>query len=305
MAQHPTRVFRPHHFRQSRPLWPWMAGGLGRVLAIVVPGKGGPYYLAFVLLNLLVVAASVWLLDYLLTTAGVPPTWAVGLSLVLMANFVTRHLILTPHQQMFILLTPLAAVWLGLVFLRPRPVWVWAVASLGCGVGLLAYGNVVLVWPVLLLAALLARSPVRLIAVLVGFMLPSLIWIAVVRAVAGSYYNAEMERYRQFVWLMDVWRTGELAMIARNLRAFGDTLLTVHIWPILAAAAVAAWWVPWRQPVVWLTGLTFVVTGGLLGALGYYAPRLTFTLVPLCVLLIGIGAARALAPSTLLPHRES
>jgi hypothetical protein len=222
-----------------------------------------------------------------------------------MANFVTRNLILTPHQHMFILLTPLAAVWLGLVFLRPRPVWVWAVASLGCGVGLLAYGNVVIVLPALLLAALLARSPLRLITVLVGFMLPSVIWIAVVRAVAGSYYNAEIQQYRQFVWLIDVWRTGELAIIDQKLRAFVYTFLTVHIWPIVAAAVVAAWWVPWRQPVVWLTGLTFAVTLGLFGVLDYYEPRLTFTLVPLCLLLIGIGAARIIAPPTLLPHHES
>lgn len=323
-AEQPSRLLQPREIRQSRPLYVLLGTALGTPLQAVLPkvlppNSVAPYlfqevpipldsligfYPAFVLLNFVMLLAALWLFARLyqpLTSGRGQPLVMWGLVGFMASSPITKAFFWTAHQQMFAFFTPLFCLWL-LYYLRqqkPRSGF-WLALAFGAGWLPLLYGNFVLVLPTLLYALWQQRArrwPSRhevllALAVVVLFLLPTLGWIGLLKLRGVTYYNHEMERFRQLVWVLDAAKGtwGEFwAEVASNLLEFLNTL-----WIIAAfAAAVGLLWLATRRlrprpafpPLVPDAVFLMVLFGAFLFALGYYPPRLTFTLQPLLLCL--------------------
>jgi len=182
----------------------------------------------------------------------------------------------------------------------PPRQWLWRALLTG-GLPLL-YGNFVLVLPVLLYALwqqLGRRWPRRRewllgFGIMALFLLPTISWILVLKLRGVTYYNHEVVRYRQLVWLLDAVQTtpGEfLDTVGNKALEFVNTLR--GIWVLLVAVPLL-WLVAGRRtgkliPLVKDAPVLLALFAGFLLALGYYNERLTFTLQPL-LLFLGVAA---------------
>ncbi|WP_019946225.1 hypothetical protein [Hymenobacter aerophilus] len=314
--------------RQSRPLYVLLgtavgypisgavqglrAGGvLPAAVVAKLPAKYQPllgFYIGYVLLNFGLLLRALLLfrhLYYRLTAGQGPPLVLAALLVFLVSNQVTKAFFWTVHQQMLTLLVPLLLLWLVLQ-LREQPRWRALLPGLALLGGLLAlaYGSFVLMLPVLLYGLWLARRgqgfaglAARALWLIGLFALPTLLWMGLLKLHGVAYYNHETEAYQQLVWLRGLWQQplpGFLAFVGSNLTRFGATLPAIA--PFLAAALAAAWWIrrtgaAWPAGLAELLGLVALLTG-FLAALGYYQERLTFTLVPLLLLVVGLALVR-------------
>lgn len=329
IAQHPSQLLRPQEVRQSRPLYGLLGAAVGYPLtaALGLASQLGiapswpadelqfyGFYSGYVLLNGLALLASLLLFSWLFErlTAGRGPTWLLYAGAwVLVANPITKAFFWTAHQQMLAFLVPLFCLWLAL---RPAPrLRTWgqlAGGALGLGLLPLVYGSFVLAWPALayrLLRSAGSEGPAsRRWAALAGrlalsallFALPTLAWIALLRAQGTTYYNHEAVHYHQLVWLPEAWaQPGFAGVVLGKLRGYFEGLQLMGAWLLLGASLLAATW--WRQrpaaepllpPAVgpalaWVSGC-FI---GFFALLGYYPERLAYTLLPLVLcLLVGL-----------------
>lgn len=328
-AEQPGRLLRQNEERQSRPLYVLLGTAVGYPLRAVLPhfidevavrAAVGPevplsdraligFYPAFVLLNFGVLLAALWLFVRLypaLTNGAGSPLVLGGLLVFLASSPIVKAFFWTAHQQMFCFFTPLFCLWL-LHRLRqrpPRPAQ-WLGAALVLGVLPLLYGNFVLVLPTLLWAQWRqpGRFPLsRAVGTVALFLLPTLGWLLLLKLRGVTYYNHEVVRYRQLVWLLDAaeatpaefWAEvqSKLLEFLGTLRAVGLLLVAV---PLLWLAARRP-----RQPYPPLvTDVWFLLAlfGAFLAALGYYNERLTFTLQPLLLCLAAAALARLPGPA--------
>lgn len=332
-ARQPSLLLTEGYVRQSRPLM--IAGA-----ALVAPALRwlplDPHYTAFVLFNFLLLGASVWLFDQVLTHQGVPGAIVVPLSVFLMANTLTKGFLWTPHQQLFAVFTPLFVIALSrVVVTRAASVIAWPLVGLLVGILLLAYGNLAIALPLVLFVwgVRTQRTPIhpgfRLgvsALIVAAFILPTLIWVWTVNVVAGSYYSHEITQYRQFVWITDAWDRGGLEFLetlARHTVRFARTFRSPQIWPFLISAMGLIAWRFRRErrktrldmsslvgcagSVQALASLTFVVSAAALWTLGTYQARLTITLVPIALVVIGLELATLAhdQPNLQLPLQRS
>jgi hypothetical protein len=333
LAHYPETILGPHDVRQSRPGYVALGFVATRLLGSAAESSGLAHwyhafdsaYLPLVLINYVALAAAVGLIAALLLDLGVPRLGVVALCAVLLVNDLTKPFFWTPHQQMFALLTPLLTV----VIVR----WVMrrvvtraemTLLGLGLGAGMLLYGNVVVtvvaVAAVLLLRGVrgargsrwpAVRRNVTLVALFgVAFATPPLLWMELCRRVAGSYYSHEMVAYHQFVWLPEAAHVGPsvlLRTVVHFARATVDEIIAGAgvLLIVLVVAAVLALKLgssvvsaaPRPRATLAATVLTFVCSVLFCWALGYYAPRMAFNVVPVLLLLIGWFAARLAARS--------
>ncbi len=282
-----------------------------------------PYYAAFLALNGFLLGSSVWLFHRLLKSQGVPTDIIWPLAIFLIANNLTKPGFWTAHQYLFTLFTPivLVAVVQALVGSANVRQAAWPLAGFLGGVMTLAYGSFAVALPVLVLACVisarrtpgvtLTRATLLGLSVFVAFVLPPLAWVRIVTSVTGAFYHHEIGNFRQVVWLEDTRQLGFLpfasevsARLLDYLRTFGSPDILVFI-----VAAVVLW--AWRRrdggqllsvigTSLWQGTLTFRGVIGLvlvallvaLWVLGFYHTRLTFSLVPLLLLSIGLDLDR-------------
>jgi hypothetical protein len=167
--------------------------------------------------------------------------------------------------QLFNLVVPLSSVAISEELYRhPHRGLRW-MAGLGGAIGLLAlaYGSFVIC--VASGAAVLAlklrwrqlgttfRRFVTSSGVLaIGFALPTLIWIEICKFVAGSYYNHELFRYREFVWIRDSAHLGlgELSSkLIANMHLFVSVMLPVVPFAVLLFVVVVVTGLMVRAPL--------------------------------------------------------
>jgi hypothetical protein len=326
VAQEPSRLLRPQEVRQSRPLYALLGAAVGYPLTAALAGAGrlglAPrwppaelrfygFYSGYVLLNALTLLISLLLLRTLFVefAAGQGRAWQFyALAWVLVANPITKAFFWTAHQQMLAFLVPLFCLWLALaVGRRHRGGWTLAGLTFGLGWLPLVYGSFVLAWPALAYGIWRAAAHRRLglagqlLGSAVLFALPTLLWVALLRAVGTTYYNHEAVRYHQLVWLLDAATQPGLARtVVDKLGSYLASLQLVGLWLLGAAALLlATWWrcrqrqllllpAPGAAALAWVAGC-FVVFFALLG---YYPERLAYTLLPLVLCLL----------AGLLPH---
>lgn len=328
-ARHPAHLLEPREVRQSRPLFillgtavgypaTWAVQGLHSSgllperMVQKLPAKYQPllgFYIGYVLLNYAVLLAALLLFRHLYyrLTAGQGSRWVLAALLVfLVSNQITKAFFWTVHQQMFTFLVPLLLLYV-LLQLRESPQWRARLPGLAVLGGLLAlvYGSFVLGLPVLLYEAWRQQKAksgavraVRL-ALLIGlFALPTILWIGLLKLRGVAYYNHEAEAYGQLVWLRASWQQAPpafLELATHNLRLFLQTLPAVG--PFLVVALGLTGWLRVRRPMQ--SGHPLPQLGALLllqlvflALLGYYKERLTFTLVPLLLLVLAVVLAR-------------
>ncbi|UOQ78598.1 hypothetical protein MUN84_08665 [Hymenobacter sp. 5516J-16] len=322
-ARHLAHLLEPQEVRQSRPLFilvgaavgypcTWLlealtaSGLLPKQVMQRLPSKYQPllgFYIGYVLLNYVVLLASMLLFVHLYycLTDGQGNELLLGALLVFFAsNQVTKAFFWTVHQQMFTFLVPLFCVWLLLQstrpdLQRPRRVAAWAFLT---GLLALVYGSFVLVLPCLLCGFWQQNRPLlpaRLLGSWLGmallFLLPTLLWIGLLRLLGVTYYNHEAKAYHQLVWLLDAFRRPwpEFASLAAQYaRRFLKTLPAVGLFAGLVLGLLGLWRY-YQWPVRWqalsaVVGLLALFTS-FFAVLGYYQPRLTFILVPLLLCL--------------------
>ena len=332
MAQQPQRLLLPQEVRQSRPLYALLGAAVGYPLTagLHLAGRVGlaprwppadlrfyGFYSGYVLLNMLVLLGSLLLLRVVFQyfTKAKGEGWQFyALAWVLVANPITKAFFWTAHQQMLAFFVPLACLVLAVRASRATPGW-GRLLALSCGLGLLplAYGSFVLTWPALAFgwwrAAATAPRERRWwglagrLAVSAGlFALPTLLWIALLRAVGTTYYNPEAAHYHQFVWLLDAVRLPPreaFSLVGSKLAEYGASLQLLRGWLLLGAGLYGATW--WRQrgrgavlphPAAQALGWVFATFVIFFALLGYYPERLAYTLLPLVLALL----------AGLLPH---
>ncbi len=333
VAHEPARLLRPREVRQSRPLYALLgaAAGYPFAAALRLAGRAGlvpagvlaqahyyGIYVGYVLLNGLALLFSLLLFRGLFEklTVGQGESWQFyALAWVLVANPITKAFFWTAHQQMFAFLVPLFCLALA-GYLARRPALGWAVlggGALALGLLPLLYGSFVLAWPALAFGLLWPGGPgatrprwsatLGRLALSAGlFALPTLLWLALLRAHGTTYYNHETARYHQLVWLVEAGHLPlpqYLALVGRQLAEYVGSLGLMMGWLLLAAGLWAATarrrgagraWLP--APLgaawAWVSGW-FILFFALLG---YYPERLAFTLLPLVLCLL----------AALLPH---
>lgn len=340
LARDPSLMFtREHKTRQNRPLYaalgwvvaaPLRAPGLetfgARILGRqdrgpVGPGPGTyfPEYAAFVLINLVLLVASVMLFRRLLGAESLLPVFMVLPVTMLLINEVTKAFFWTPHQQIFNVFVPLLSIALyrGMQQ-RQRELSLPLSLAIGVGIGVasLAYG----VFAVTVAGGVLALTRSwgnrtfreraawtlsRSAALLVGFFAPVAAWMALVIARTGSFYSQEIDLFRQFVWISDFFRSGgpgslgpELMM---NLFYFGEVLAPVVAFPlsVLSIAIVVRRTLAnepsagaasgnLSRPVLWfiVADVTFFAL------LGTYETRLAWSVVPAILVLLAVEIRR-------------
>lgn len=334
VAQEPHRLLLPQEVRQSRPLYALLGAAVGYPLTAVLrlasrhglvlpfypddPRIAG-YYAGFVLLNGLALLASMLLLKYLweIFAAGRGAAWQFyALAWVLVANPITKAFFWTAHQQMFAFLVPLFCLALALEVAKRR-LNSGQLTGLAFALGLLplVYGSFVLTWPAIAYGVVRTTwcgpsagrrwRPVVARLLLSGllFGLPTLLWIAVLRAQGTTYYNHEAARFHQLVWLPEAWPLPwpEFKnVVVAKLQAYAASIGVMRWWLLGGALLLAATWRRQRQRG---QALLPADTGSALGwvfscfvfffaLLGYYPERLAYTLLPLVLCLL----------ASLLPH---
>ncbi len=331
LAAEPRTILDRTNLRQTRPVFSLIGTVMGWPLAQLThafkPGldpRAG-YFLGYILLNFLLLAAAVELLALLLAGVGATAAEILGLSLFLVANDLTKAFLWTAHSQLFGLLCPLLTialcVWLAAAERSRRQL---AVLGLALSLAILTYGTFFVTVAALLLADFhrgwerrqpLPQAVARAVALALPALLPVALWPAWVKQTTGAFYSHELVAYRQFVWLADAFQAGGvrgLAIVGTKARLFADTWLTAELAPLtLATAALVV--LTRRAPVetparelrrqtwLWLLlGLVF------LALMGFYATRLTYNLVPAMLILAGLAltqlpAARRRLAARLLP----
>lgn len=325
VAQEPRRLLLPQEVRQSRPLYALLGAAVGYPLtaALGLAGRLGlapswppdelrfyGFYSGYVLLNGLTLLASLLLFRRLfgLFTAGRGQAWQFyALAWVLVANPITKAFFWTAHQQMLAFLVPLSCLWLA-YWLGQRVLGWGQLAGLAFSLGWLplVYGSFVLMWPALAYgvsrwagatALVRGRWPAlagRLLLSAVLFAVPTLLWLALLRAVGTTYYNHEAVRYHQLVWLLEAWgQPGFGSVVLDKLSSYVASLQVMGWWLLGGASLLLATW--WRRrkahallvpPVAGALGWVFGCFVLFFALLGYYPERLAYTLLPLVLCLL-------------------
>ncbi len=318
-------LFRPDCIRQSRPLY-IVSGviiGYGMKHILRISGysvsNDSTLYAGFVLINFIVLLLGIMLYDKILRFHSVNNYLIFITSFFLICNDVTKAFMWTPHLQIFGIFTPLFTIYLmqRIVFHKNSvSLKLLLLISLGIGILCLMYGNFLLTLPCLCYAYVLnyknnsrnnhyiVLKNITLVSFI--FFLPTVLWIITVTCIAGQYYNVEIVHYRQFIWLYDKFQLG-VYEFARHIKHYSINYFktfTIDIYPfcIFSTGIIINTYVKDKKskdtpPIIKSIFLTpehaiflipTCITFFFYWALGLYADRLTFTIVPslLCFIVI-------------------
>jgi hypothetical protein len=246
----------------SYPLHPFIAKKLQGHLSTDDSGKNPQtlvvyacFYLAFVLINTIILTITFWLFEKI--TFGFfkarPHAHAIfPLMLVLLVSTpVCKAFFWTVHQQLFNVLMPVLALYIGLRLIR-RPNKLSALLLIAFLSGFLAlfYANSILLLPAICFSYLMEvkgrkrRIPAKewcwLAAITLAFFFASLLWILLLRINGVPIYNNEITVAREFVWITDILNTQGRPFwkeFADNTKAFIQTF-SITAFPALALLIV-------------------------------------------------------------------
>ncbi len=305
LADEPSRLLEEGEVRQSRPLYIWLGAAAGALVNMVF-GTEHPYnhYLSYVVLNLLLLYASLLLYDRVTIKSGADTGILLIFSVFLVCNDVTKAFFWSANEQLFSIFSPLLSM-AGIIAVTgsPHPKRSFYLFTTGCGILMLAYANFAPVF-LALSGALFFRSIgdeglgrrkalMHIVSGLFFFIIPTLIWVITVTFTAGSYFSHEVSDYGQGVWVLYSMQRGFAAFtmqFLKNTGLFLKTFWSFEILPFILAAAVLSV-MNLRGKNKWLTNaykdyilipvtFTFLAFFLFYWLLGYYKWRLTYTLVP-------------------------
>lgn len=218
----------------------------------------------------------------------------------LAANAETKYFLWTPHQQLFNILTPLLSIYYGLKIINRtlHPLKIFFVSLLS-GLGFLIYGNFLLLFATIMGCYLYTNIQDNIknkkaflcegFKIVLSFVLPTIVWILILRLNNVTFFSAETESYRQFVWLLDAIKVSPQYFFYRytqNTFLFFNTLGSIIFPSSVFLLIIIFSWEKIKKSMIFkdepfvipaiIASLYFVF----FLLLGYYADRLTFSLVP-------------------------
>jgi hypothetical protein len=314
LALKPADLAFPRSFRQSRPIAVMIASLL--TLTGLPYAHLPPEWFSYVIINFALLLVALMLFMHLKRPVGAAAAaGAAILGTFLVFNDVVKGFVWSAHTQMFNVLTPLICIALAQSFLR-RPARSWRLmAATGAllGIGTLAYGSVVICVPAVIAAMALGfwsnrERPALLpvigkIALFTGaFLVPSLVWMALLTIKNGEYYHGDLVECRHFVWIYDYWKAGapialeDLAWCGNRLQLglsfageffvrLWDASWTALVLPVVALL-VGAMALPQlkatiaeRSHTLIAALITLLLCASFFGLMGYYRNRLEFNVV--------------------------
>jgi hypothetical protein len=279
------------------------------------PAKSSKYfffYTGYIILNIIILLFSFLLFEKIIIALS--GNWKNGsllfamFLLMLASNQETKSFFWTPHQQLLNILTPLLCIHTGILILSGKINFrKILVMSLLMGSLLLTYGNMLLLLPVFLYGylyfekkqqnRLTIASLLRSIIITIVFFVPMILWIIWLKLEGVTFYNPELEEYREFVWITDTLKDSHGSIFRTFLSHSYHFLLTFGCLIIPLLFLLIAYLIYKRNAdprlnignrldiVMPHTGrlLLFVLieTVLFLWLIGYYADRLTFSLAPI------------------------
>ena len=342
LAREPSGLLEPLNTRQSRPgmvaaaaALAWTLSplsGLANKLGIqagrsdIDPkriatslAKDIPGYLAYIILNVVILLATFYFFRRICepwadnSTSGIIILAALGLMLV--ANDVVKAFVWSPHTQMFNILVPVFALYAsmragaGALVERRFALWV----GLAAGIGGTAYPLFVIVLPSVAVCAFVfafrdgarttwTQSGINLVLLAVLVFLPEALWYAFVRFKTGGFYQHEMVRYNEVVWMLDAWHEGVTTLAALWLSKLARLLwfAGLQAGPLAAVMiAVAALGLTNRseaatRPPFWRLVATAILVSALTAAfyasVGLIKARIAYSVIPALIVVAAAGA---------------
>ena len=253
-ADSPTRLFDGTSDYQDRPAHAFLISTILKLYRFLnLPDKefnvtglsGSQYsysaisYILFVGFNLLVLTLAIYLITSMFNRIKLRETassknltlvtlLAVG---ILSANELTKTFFWTPHSQMFNLLLPAAACYL-ISTVKSFNLKSFLLANLSILVTLFFYPAFAILMVILLFAPVLNYIKRAFISGV--FILPYLLYPIVLNLFGGEYRNTAILKFRQFVWVLDAMKDGDLLQnMIQNWKTF---LLTFPIIPSIIVA---------------------------------------------------------------------
>ena len=264
-----------------------------------------PFYIAFLIMNFLILLSSLVLFEKLLTQLSTEKYIIHFLSLFIASSGIVKAFFFSAHEQMFAFFTPISIAYVVYLFLNDKlsPIKLLFV-SFGMGLLCLAYGSFILYYPCLGIAFLVKQKSLKisfkmittLLPGAILFVLPTLSWMYICYYFSGHYFNGEIETFREIIWIKDTLSKGILDFLA----AWASFSLSyLHTVLITLTPFVVGIYILYKQKnelqissenelfyyfLQWMFILFFVF----FWMLGYYNFRLTYTSVPILLLLIAL-----------------
>ena len=264
-----------------------------------------PFYIAFVFLNFIILLLSLCLFEKLLIQLKTERFVVHFLSLFIVCSGIVKAFFFSAHEQMFVFFTPICISSIIYLFLNNRIKQTQLLLiSFGMGILCLAYGSFILYFPCLGIAYLIRQKSIRITTVLIKDLLPSAIlfviptfsWIFVCTHYSGHYFNGEVSTFREFIWIKDALSIGFFHFLYVCLDFTFRFLNTVMLTLIPFFTAVyllrkknknyssEVEQKEYFQFLKWMFVLFFLF----FLVLGYYNFRLTYTCVPILLILISL-----------------
>jgi hypothetical protein len=205
---------------------------------------------------------------------------------------------------MFLFLTPILIVLVIYKNLFEKQNRNFYLTSFLFGLAALAYGSFVLYLPVLLCSFLyfdrnfttIYSNKINYILHGVLFLLPTCSWIFICKHFSGQYYNHEVVRFRELVWVIDAIKIGFFALTKA-------TVINILTFLFISIRAVLPFLITWfilqrriislkikieDKNIYILLNITLFVFTGFFAVLGYYAYRLSFSISILILVIIAL-----------------
>lgn len=272
----------------------------------------GTFYISYVFINMLILWFSLYLFEKIfIRITGQKKN--VGYSMYFMmvfivSNPVTKAFFWTVHQQMFAFFTPLLCIYIMLRLNDKQDLISYPFLmrlAFGSGILLLVYGNFLLLLPVLLFcfssnyfrfAGSLNRGGLifKNLLLILLFVIPTLLWMLILKLNGVSYYSLEIAYYRQLIWIKDSLSVSASAFfqaLQKNTMAYFSTM-RYFICSLAAAGAIVAimsrFKLPEQNNTKIIKGIAFVLLCFFCfyWMLGFYEERLTYTLIPVLLCLV-------------------
>lgn len=273
-AKKPAKLFDNKSVLQSRPLLPLIASlptkiidnyifaGRYRDVSNTSVGYWYSPYIVYAVFNITILLLSFFLFLLLLsrycsTSDNLysiinPSRLPFIFGFLLIFNDITKAFIFSAHIQMLNIFLPLLTLYFSLFVYFSASLKSSQIIFLSfmIGVGALLYGSFVVCEAAIILAFTIREIKIQNnklletmminLANLFVFAMPLLGWYLIVKIVSGHYYNHEIERWNQLVWILDVREKGAywlLSVLFNNVLFFTKAMLHYPI-TLLAASPI-------------------------------------------------------------------
>lgn len=280
-------------------------------------------YLGYVFINIIILVISLLLFEKIVQ--HFTGNWKnsrllfYAVLFLLAANPVTKAFFWTPHQQMFNILTPLLCIYISLfIAVKKLSILKTLLISAASGLLVLVYGSFLLLLPFIIGSYLsiekrkhTSRIILNCFLLILCFILPTLLWIIILKISGTTFYSYEFSGFRQFIWIIDSLKISLQTFIetlGRNTLAFIKTSgsLIFPFFLLLFARFFGGLSRPLSienkknenlilNPRFLLKSSAFVFVV-FFWLLGYYTDRLTFSLAPVILLAFAITLNRREIP---------